>query len=63
MGGGEAKQTVTDYLYYVLKEEFNKHSVLENATLKGSHCLATCYILRRINEIADNLRYGVTIAC
>lgn len=61
--GREANQIVTDYSEYVLREEFNKHCALANTASKGSHCLATCYILRRINAIGDNLCYSVTVAC
>lgn len=65
VGGREwdAKQIATDYSSCVLREEFNKHCVLENTAWKSSQGLATCYVLRGINAIGDNLCYGVAVAC
>lgn len=59
---GDEKQTVLDYSS-VLREEFNKHSVLENPVLEGSRCLATCSVLGRINMIGGNFCCCVTAAC
>lgn len=39
---GDEKQIVIDYSYYVLRGEFNKHSVLETTALEGSRGLTMC---------------------
>lgn len=63
VGRWDEKQIATDYFSCVPREEFNKHCALENMAWKGSRCLATCYVLRGINAIGDNLCYGVAVAC